>query len=283
MPGTWLAVDDHVRGVADREDLRHARHGQVGLDHDPAGAVGRSVEPARGLRGLHAGGPDHRPRRHELVADTDAAVVAAGDRHAAANLGAEPLQRAGGIVRELRREGRQHPRPRLDQDHPRLAGVDVAELARQRLLGQLGDDAGELHAGRTAADDAEGHQRPAILGIGLALGTLEGEQQPAADRRRVLERLQARGRGLPFVVAEIGVPRAGREHQRVVGHARRRRAAAPGAATRSTPPHLAEQRRHLRAGCGTAGGSARRSPRWRAASSRPGRAAAGTGDGCADR
>ena len=53
------------------------------------------------------------------------------------------------------------------------------------------------------------------LGIGFALGALEGQENAAADRRGVLERLEAGREPLPFVMAEIGVPRAGRHHQRV--------------------------------------------------------------------
>ena len=53
--------------------------------------------------------------------------------------------------------------------------------------------------------------------IGLALGALEGEQDAPANRGGVLERLQAGRERLPFVMAEIGVARAGGEDQRVVG------------------------------------------------------------------
>ena len=240
------AVDGDVRGIADHEDVGHAGNGQVGLDDHPAGTVGRRLEPAGGLRGLHAGGPDHRPRWHRLVADTDAGIVAVGDGGAAAHLGAEPGQRVGGIGREPLGEGRQDPGTGLDEEHAGLAGIDVAELAGQRLLRQLGDDAGELDAGGTAADDAEGHQRPAPLAIGLALGLLEGEEQAPADRRRVLEGLEAGGRGLPLVVAEIGVAGAGGEDEGVIGHlaAVGQQHPAPRPVDAGGAP---EQGRHLRA------------------------------------
>ena len=65
-------------------------------------------------------------------------------------------------------------------------------------------------------------RRRALRGIGLDLGPLEGQQDAAADGGGVLERLQARRERLPFVMAEIGVLRAGGEHQGVVGHDRRR-------------------------------------------------------------
>ena len=50
-------------------------------------------------------------------------------------------------------------------------------------------------------------------GSSADLGLLEGRQDAGADFGGVADRLQA-GRGLlPFVVAEIGVARAGRDHQ----------------------------------------------------------------------
>ena len=84
-------------------------------------------------------------------------------------------------------------------------------------LRQFGDGAGEFDAGRAGADDDEGQQRGAPCRIGLALGTLERHQDAPAQRGGVLQRLQARRERLPFVMAEIGVARAGGENQRVVG------------------------------------------------------------------
>ncbi len=67
------------------------------------------------------------------------------------------------------------------------------------------------------ADDHEGQKRCAPRRIGLALGALEGDQDAAPQRGGVLQRLQSGRERFPFVMAEIGVTRAGREHQRVVG------------------------------------------------------------------
>jgi len=83
-------------------------------------------------------------------------------------------------------------------------------------MGKLGDGPGKLDAGRTAADDDEGQQRGARRRVGLPLGLLEGEKQPAANGGRVLKRLQSRSELFPFVVAEIGMARAGCQHERVV-------------------------------------------------------------------
>ena len=53
--------------------------------------------------------------------------------------------------------------------------------------------------------------------IGLALGALEGDQDAPPQRGGVLQRLQAGRERLPFVMAEIGMPRAGGENERVIG------------------------------------------------------------------
>ena len=139
------------------------------------------------------------------------------------DLGADPLERRFGIVGELRIEGREQPRPGLDQNDARVARIDIAEIGGERPLGELGDRAGHLDAGRAAADHDEG-QEPLPLGlVALGLGALEGDQDAAAKLGRVLDLLQAGRRVFPFVVAEISVPRAGREDQVVVADRRRGR------------------------------------------------------------
>src|SRR5262249_27819518 len=75
-------------------------------------------------------------------------------------------------------------------------------------------------AGRPGADNDEGHERRPLLRVWLALRLFEGEEDAAANGRRVLERLQARRERLPIVMAEIGVARAGRQNERVVGEHR---------------------------------------------------------------
>jgi hypothetical protein len=132
----------------------------------------RSATPRSSPAEVDDGAPfaDGRKVSGMLVAERGRAF---GDRLAKHHLDAEPLERPPCMVR--------HARTRLDQRDPRLSRVDVAEIGGQR--GLL---------------------------LGLALRALEGEQNAAADCRRVFEGLQARGEGLPIVVAEIGVPRAGR-------------------------------------------------------------------------
>ena len=160
---------------------------------------------------------------------------------------------------------------------------DRAEVARDRLAGELGDRAGHLDAGRAAADHDEGQQRLAALLVGLGLGPLEREQHLAAHRGRVVDRLDAgRMRG-PVVAAEIGVARAGGEDQPVVGDAARRCRAAPACCAASTPVDPVEQHAGVAVARRGSSGSARRCRPATGRRSRPGRARAGTGDGCAGR
>ena len=55
------------------------------------------------------------------------------------------------------RVGRQDPVERLDEEDPGVRRVDRAEVAPQRVAGDLAQRAGQLDAGRAAADEHEGH------------------------------------------------------------------------------------------------------------------------------
>ena len=216
-------------GVADDEDLGVARDGQVRLDEDPSDAVRRRADgrrrPSARTRGgrtpaphstVRAGMRSSRPRRPP--ASTRHPVRVDGrDPGAGPDLDAEPLELALGRGRPVRRVGRQDPVHRLDEDDPGVARVDGPEVAPERVAGDLAERPGELDAGRPAADEDEGHPRPAPLGVGLALGGLEGDEDPPADLGRVLDGLEARRDGRPVVVAEVGVVGAGRDDERVVG------------------------------------------------------------------
>ena len=111
---------------------------------------------------------------------------------------------------------RQNTRRRLDQNDARVGGVDAAEVALQHRARQLGKRAGQLHAGRPAADDDNGQQLARVRRVGLVLGFLKGQQDPAADAQRVLEGLQAGRKLLPFRVAEVAGATAQREHEIIV-------------------------------------------------------------------
>ena len=84
-------------------------------------------------------------------------------------------------------------------------------------MGDLGDHAGQLHAGGAATDDHEGQQGlPLPFGAG-ALGRFEAEQETAAHLERVLDALEPRGIGLPLRMPEVGVPRAAGQNEVVPG------------------------------------------------------------------
>src|SRR5690349_892615 len=97
----------------------------------------------------------------------------------------------------------------MDEHDARAARIDVAEIGSERLARQFGDGTGELDAGRAAADDRESQKRTPLGRIGCHLRLLERQEDPAADRRRVLDLLESWRCPFPIVVAEVSVPRAG--------------------------------------------------------------------------
>ena len=117
---------------------------------------------------------------------------------------------------ERRRERRQQPGPRLDQDDPRPARVDRPEVAGQDVTGDLAEGAGQLDPRGPAPHDHERQERLTPRGILLALGRLEGEEHAPPDLQGVVDVLEAGGQGPPLVVAEVGMARPGRQDQEVV-------------------------------------------------------------------
>ena len=88
--------------------------------------------------------------------------------------------------------------------------MDPPEVPAQSVVRDLAERAGELDAGRAASDDHERHPFAPDLGIGLAFGRLERDQDPPAHLEGVLDGLEARRERRPLVVAEVRVARAGR-------------------------------------------------------------------------
>lgn len=80
----------------------------------------------------------------------------------------------------------------------------------------LGQGAGQFDAGGTTADDGETQPRRLLRRVRFGLGAFERQQQLAAQRDGIVQRLQA-GRIIgPLIVAEVGVGGAGGQQQAVV-------------------------------------------------------------------
>ncbi len=116
------------------------------------------------------------------------------------------------------RKGRQDAWTGLDQQDLGHGCADGPEVAAERAPRQLGDGAGELHAGRAGADHHEGEQPLALDRVLFQLRRLEGQQDAGAQLQRILEGLESGGVAGPIVVTEVAVGRAGGEHQVVVGY-----------------------------------------------------------------
>ena len=69
----------------------------------------------------------------------------------------------------------------------------------------LGERAGELHAGRSAADDHKCQQPALQARVGLALCRFEREQHLPANLQRIVQRFQSRRALRPFGMTEIRV------------------------------------------------------------------------------
>ena len=143
--------------VAEREHLRSPRQGQVGVDGDPARAVGLGArclgEQARERRGCDSGGPHLRPGSDVFAAavpvlELDRALVDAD--HGRPQLGVTPSEtscRSRARARDLRKAlSRRSP-----ASTSRILAVRVSHPAVvpwQRVACELGDLAGHLDAGR---------------------------------------------------------------------------------------------------------------------------------------
>jgi hypothetical protein len=146
-------------------------------------------------------------------------------------------------------ERTQHRAQSLDQDDPRLPGVDAAVVAGQHLVRQLGHLAGQLHAGGSGADHHEGQPLGALRGVLAQLRHLERGQDVAAQVAGVLDGLHA-GRELgPLVPAEIGMGGTCGDHQRVVRQVHRaviRRGRHHRPAVQVETAHVGEERARVR-------------------------------------
>ena len=199
------------------------------------------------------------------------------------------FERARRLVGELRHVRRQHAVAALDEDHLRLARVDGAEVAAEGVVGDLGELAGELDAGRPGADDHEGQplarappgrararrprRRGACAGGCAARARWSSCRAPRTPSRRGRSRSAARPRRRS--ACRRGSRRAPRGWPGgAAGRARRSRSKPDDLGHHHAGVALAlEDRRAAATRCRPA--TASRSP--------PGRAAAGRGGSCAGR
>ena len=217
-PGRGLPSCSSVGEVADDEDLG-VRRGCV-----RSGSTRTRPERSSGTPRVLASGEPWTPAAQRTVraamspasVSTPSASIAV-TRVPVRTSTPRRFELLAGRRREVLGVAGQDPGAGLEEDHPRPGRVEPVELAGQVVAGDLGEGPGQLDAGRPAADDDERGPLATPPRVGLALGRLVGEEDPPADRRRVLDRLQARGElGLPLVVAEVAVGRPGGDDQVVV-------------------------------------------------------------------
>ena len=91
----------------------------------------------------------------------------------------------------------------------------VRKAPGQGALGEFGDLAGQLDAGRPGADHDEGQPAFALGVVGGDLGLLERAEDAAAQLERVIDGLHAGREGGEVVVAEVGLLRAGGDDEAV--------------------------------------------------------------------
>jgi hypothetical protein len=198
-----------------------ARRRQVVLDADATRAIGLHTEPTTRRRGLHAGGPDHGTTRNPLAADDDASLVHVIHRVTETDFDPEPGQPVVRGSREILRKRRKDSAVSIDDHDPRRPGIDAPELGGQRVPDERCDRSCHFDPGRSRSHH---HERQQALGrgaIGLRFCDLEGLQDLVPQDDRVREALQARRERFVFVVPEVALVNAGREHEEIVRNASR--------------------------------------------------------------
>jgi len=196
-------------------------------------------------------------------------------------LHAEPARRSLGLRREIGgTSGKQGVLP-LEEEDPRVRGVDRAEFLLKGVPQDLGEGSRQLHPRGSRTDDHEREERRAPLRVGFALSRLKGEEDPPAHVRGVLDRLATGGEHLPPLVTEVVVTRAGGDQQRVGGDLCIAEDRAP--AVRLDVNRLREKHVHVPLPCAGSSGAGMRCQRARGRRSRPGRGAAGRSDCCGGR
>ena len=122
------------------------------------------------------------------------------------------------LAREVARQVQQDAVGRLDEDDAHLGGVDAAEIVPHDVAAQFLARAGHLDAGRTAADDDDGHELLELVGVGGHLGLLEGEAR-ISRRMRIasLTDLSPGANSRPVGMAEVAGHAAERDDEVIIG------------------------------------------------------------------
>ena len=203
-----------------------AGHGQVGCHRDASGMVGLGLEhlcdTPREWHGLHARGPEDGPGRKllgrpaRLRCDGHAVVSHVGDVHTHVQFDAQILQDLGGFVGEGWREAAQNAASPVEEQYPRVLGLDAVELMGQGSRSHFPDLPGQLHTGGSATGYREGQPRVALRSRGQSFGHLECAEQPAADAQRVVEGLHPWRPLREFLMAQVGLTHSDGDYQHVV-------------------------------------------------------------------
>ena len=152
------------------------------------------------LRRQMHGGADRRGVRKPLILFTPKSLL----RHQARGLGRGRFRRRrlprgdrrnvgdGGRPSEPRADSAparftticscEHPRRGLDEDDVRFRGIDAPEISAHRGAADVGDRAGQLDAGRAAADDDEGEVRALRV---LDRASFSARSNATSIRRRI--------------------------------------------------------------------------------------------------
>jgi hypothetical protein len=151
-----------------------------------------------------------------MVLDLDTMQVGFGNDRAHVHFDPQPLEITGSHGGQLRTEHRQRGLAAVEQQDPRIFGLDLPELPVQRLGGDLPDLPGEFDARRSRSDQGEGEPPAAFVWVASGFGHLERAEYPPPDPQSVLDGFHPWCEGGVLVVPEIGLPDAGGQDEVVI-------------------------------------------------------------------